>query len=420
MWIKTLDKFIEKTWLQKRRLVIGIIGLIGLFAILWIFFFSNLSQYRKINAKDIRIAEVSYKLYNDNIPIRGQVMPLETFYLTATEGGIVDKIYVEDGQLVSRQQALVDLSNPNLQLRSIESEAQVGQQITALQQQELGLLQTDLRDQQELNRLKWEIDKQSAKLNRIKQLDKNYISQQELEQESMTLYSLTKNYELLEEFYNKNKLSYQLQISKIKDSIRYLEDNLNYTRANLRNLKIKTPIDGRLTAFNLEVGQSLNPGERIGQVDNPSNFKIVAEIQEFYQPRLQPGQSAKLHFDGQDYKLILKKLYPQIQEGHIRIDLVFADSPPSNINRGQNLPVQLEIGGEEEALCIPQDSFIRDTGGNWIFVLGEQHRAHKRFITTGRQNGELIEVIDGLQPGERVITSAYTNFSNELALNIEN
>lgn len=388
--------------------------------LLWVSFFSNLGQYRNINAKDIRIAKVRHQLYKDHIPIRGQVMPLETFYLTATEGGIVDKIYVEDGQLLSKQQALVDLSNPNLQLRSIESEAQVGQQITALQQQELGLLQTDLRDQQELNRLKWEIDKQSAKLNRLKQLDQGYVSQQELEQESMTLHSLTKNHELVDNFYNKNKLSYQLQIGKIKDSIRYLEDNLNYTRDNLRNLKIKTPIDGRLTAFNLEIGQALNPGERIGQIDTPNNFKIVAEIQEFYQPRLKPGQSAKLHFDGQDYKLILKKIYPQIQEGHIKIDLVFSDDPPSNINRGQNLPLQLEIGGEEQALCIPQDSFLKDTGGNWIFVIDQQHKAHKRFITTGRQNGEFIEVIDGLQPGEKVITSAYTNFSNELALNIEN
>lgn len=418
--MKTLDKKIEKTWLEKWRKPVVALSILGLFIALWLMVFDDLGQYRRIKLADITIAQVTHQLYKNTIPIRGQVIPLETFYLTATEGGRVERLHVEDGQILSKGQALMDLSNPGLQLRSIESEAQVGQQMTALQQQELSLLQADLRDQQDLIRLKSEIELSESKLKRLNTINKEYIRAQDIEDEVIHLRSKKLNYQLVEDSYKINKTSYRTQIEKIRDSISYLEENLKFTRANLRNLKIVSPIDGKLTAFNLEIGQSLNPGERIGQIDNPTQFKLVAEIQEFYQPQLSPGQTASLDFDGKDYSLIVKKIYPQIEEGHIKIDLVFESTQPANINRGQNLPLQLEIDKPEHAICIPQDSFVRETGGNWVFVVDQNNQAHKRFIKTGRQNGEFIEVIEGLDKGEKVIISSYARFADELKLKIEN
>lgn len=415
-----MDRKIEKTWRKKWQKPAIALSIPSLLIAIWLMVFDDLGQYRRIKLADITIAEVTNQLYKDTIPIRGQVIPLETFYLTATEGGRIERLHVEDGQILNKGQALIDLSNPGLQLRSIESEAQVGQQMTALQQQELSLLQADLRDQQDLIRLKSDIDIIESRLKRLKQINKEFVSAQEIENETINLRSKKLNYQLVKDSYNINKTSYRSQIEKIRDSISYLEENLKFTRANLGNLKILSPTAGKLTAFNLEIGQSLNPGERIGQIDNPTQFKLVAEIQEFYQPQLSPGQIASLDFDGQNYRLIVKKIYPQIQEGHIKIDLVFESTQPANINRGQNLPLQLEIGNPEQALCIPYDSFVRDTGSNWVFVVDKNNKAYKRFIKTGRQNGEFIEVIEGLKKGEKVIISSYARFADELKLKIEN
>lgn len=417
---RQLDRQIEKTRLQKWQNTILALSILFLLIALWLMVFDDLGQYRRIKLADITIANVTHQLYKNTIPIRGQVIPLETFYLTATEGGRVERLHVEDGQILSKGQALMDLSNPSLQLRSIESEAQVGQQMTALQQQELSLLQADLRDQQELIRIKSDIEIIEAKLNRLNKINKDFISAQEIETQTINLRSKQLDYQLVQDSYNINKISYRSQIEKIRDSISYLEENLKFTRANLRNLKIVSPIDGKLTAFAMEIGQSLNPGERIGQIDNPTQFKLVAEIQEFYQPQLNSGQTASLSFDGKDYRLIVKKIYPQIEEGHIKIDLVFESTQPANINRGQNLPLQLEIGKPEQAICIPHDSFVRETGGNWVFVVDKNNRAYKRFIKTGRQNGEFIEVLEGLEKSEKIIISSYAGFADELKLKIEN
>lgn len=415
-----MDRKIEKTWRQRWQKPAIALSIPGLLIVIWLMVLDDLGQYRRIKLADITIAEVTNQLYKNTIPIRGQVIPLETFYLTATEGGRVERLHVEDGQILAKGQALVDLSNPGLHLRSIESEAQVGQQMTALQQQELSLLQADLRDQQDLIRLESEIELSESRLKRLGQINREFVSAQEIENETINLRSKKLNYQLVKDSYNINKISYRSQIEKIRDSMSYLEENIKFTRANLGNLKILSPIAGKLTAFNLEIGQSLNPGERIGQIDNPTQFKLVAEIQEFYQPKLSPGQIASLDFDGENYRLIVKKIYPQIQEGHIKIDLVFESTQPANINRGQNLPLQLEIGNPEQALCIPYDSFVRDTGSNWVFVVDKNNHAYKRFIKTGRQNGEFIEVIEGLKKGEKVIISSYARFVDELKLKIEN
>lgn len=415
-----MDRKIEQPWFQTWKKPIVALCITGIFISLWIIVFDDLNQYRRIKLADITIADVTNRLYKNTIPIRGQVIPLETFYLTATEGGRVERLHVEDGQILAKGQALVDLSNPGLQLRSIESEAQVGQQMTALQQQELSLLQADLRDQQELIRLKSDIEIIESRLKRLNQIKREFVSSQEIENETINLKSKKLDYQLVKKSYSVNKISYKSQIEKIRGSMSYLEENIKFTRANLQNLKIRSPIDGKLTAFNLEIGQSLNPGERVGQIDNPTQFKLVAEVQEFYQPQLKLGQKASLDFDGKDYSLIVKKIYPQIQEGQIKIDLVFESTQPANINRGQNLPLQLEIGKPEQALCIPYDSFVRDTGSNWVFVVDQDNQAKKRFIKTGRQNGEFIEVIEGLEKGEKIIISSYARFADELKLKIEN
>ncbi|HSX50193.1 MAG TPA: efflux RND transporter periplasmic adaptor subunit [Cellvibrio sp.] len=416
-----MDKPLQKNFWQKRRKLIVSATLCAAIATLWVLAAPGSERALRIEKKELIIGTVREGIFEDVIPLRGQVMPLRTLYLDAIEGGRVEKTHLEDGATVEAGAAIVDISNTRLQLESITREAQVSEQINLLQTQELNLARNELEHKRNLNELDHQIDTMSQRLERMRPLrTRQLISVAELEDAENDLRYLQRRQQLIREAGAADKALQAAQMKQLRDSVASLNNNLTLARNNLESLNVKAPISGRLTAFSLEPGQSLMPGERIGQIDDPDHFKLLALVDEFYMNRIQLDQTALARIDQQEYPLRIKKIYPQVVDGQFRIDLVFTQAQPTNISRGQTLQLRLQMGANEPARLIPNNSFFQDTGGHWIFVVDSRgESATKRNIKTGRRNSEFIEVLEGLSTGEQVVVSAYTRYDQIEKLHLD-
>jgi HlyD family secretion protein len=352
--------------------------------------------------------------------LRGQVMPLRTVYLDAIEGGRVEKIHLEDGAEVSIGQPLVDISNASLKLDAIGREAQVSEQINNMQNLELSLVRTELEHKRTLNELNYLI-KTKERTHKLKLTmgKSGYVKKSEIDDEQDELDYLHKKQTLELESRSIDQALQKSQMKQLGDSVKNLKNNLQFTRENLDSLNVKAPIAGRLTAFNLEIGQSLRLGERFGQIDDPIHFKLISQVDEFYMSRVFIGQTAEMTFEEKTYMLAVKKIYPQVKDGQFRVDFVFRNNQPEHLSRGQTMQMRLQLGENLPARLIPNGSFYQETGGNWIFVLSsDQKTAARRTIKLGRRNTNFIEVLDGLDVGEQVIISPYTSYNDIDRLNI--
>ncbi|HCS64239.1 MAG TPA: efflux transporter periplasmic adaptor subunit, partial [Cellvibrio sp.] len=272
----------------------------------------------------------------------------------------------------------------------------------------------DLEHKRNLTELDYQIKTQNQRLERMKPLLKRQlISAAELQDAEDNLAYLKKRQQLIREAREVDQALQAAQMKQLRDSVMSLNNNLTFARTNLASLNVKAPIAGRLTAFSLEPGQSLMPGERFGQIDDPDHFKLMAQVDEFYMNRTRVDQTALAKIDQQEYPLRIKKIYPQVVDGQFRIDLVFTGKQPLNISRGQTLQLRLQMGANEPAQLIPNNSFFQDTGGHWIFVVtADGQRAQRRDIQLGRRNSQFIEVISGLTLDEQVIVGPYTTYSD--------
>jgi len=410
----TMDKPRQINFWQKWRKAISALLLFAALAALWVMAAPSSERTLRVDVKDLVIASVQQGIFEDVIPLRGEVMPLRTLYLDAIEGGRVEKIHLEDGATIEVGAAIVDISNTRLQLESITREAQVSEQINLLQTQELNLARNDLEHKRNLNDLDHQIKTENQRLERMRPLIKQQlISAAELKEAEDNLIYLKKRQQLIREAREVDQALQAAQMKQLRDSVTSLNNNLNFARTNLANLNVKAPIAGRLTAFSLEPGQSLMPGERFGQIDDPDHFKLMAQVDEFYMNRTRVDQTALAKVDQQEFPLRIKKIYPQVIDGQFRIDLVFTGKQPPNISRGQTLQLRLQMSANEPAQLIPNNSFFQDTGGHWIFVVSaDGKRAQRRDIQLGRRNSQFIEVISGLKLDEQVIVSPYTIYSD--------
>jgi len=415
-----MDRPITKTHWQRLRKPLGVGLGIALLATLWLFAIPRGGKTLQVDGENIQIAKVSQGIFEDFTPLRGQVIPLRTVYLDAIEGGRVEKIHLEDGAEVREGQPIVDISNARLKLDAIGREAQVSEQINNMQNLELSLVRTELEHKRALNDLSHQIKIKERTYNLKLGMGKSgYIKKSELDDEQDELDYLKKKQTLELESRTIDQALQKAQMKQIGDSVKNLKSNLEFTRENLDSLNVKAPIGGRLTAFDVEIGQSLKPGERFGQIDDPVNFKLAALIDEFYMSRVFIGQTAEINFDERLYTLEVKKIYPQVKDGQFRVDFVFRKDQPKNLNRGQTLQMRLQLGENISARLIPNGSFFQETGGNWIFVVSSDKKtAVRRTIRLGRRNTHFIEVLDGLDQGEQVITSPYTNYITIDRLNI--
>jgi HlyD family secretion protein len=409
-----MDKPLQKSLWQQWRKKISLLSALALITLLWLVAAPGSERSLRVNKNTLSIAPVTQGIFEDVIPLRGEVMPLRTLYLDAIEGGRVEKIHLEDGATIEAGAAIVDISNSRLQLESITREAQVSEQINLLQTQELNLARNELEHKRNLNDLDHEIKTAHQRLLRMRPLHKNQlISAAELQEAEEKLAYLKSRRQLIREARDADQALQAAQMKQLRDTVTSLKQNLNFARSNLANLKVKAPIAGRLTSFNLEPGQSLMSSERFGQIDDPDHFKLMAQVDEFYMNRIYVDQIAMTKLGQQEFLLRIKKIYPQVVDGQFRIDLVFTEAQPANISRGQTLQLRLQMGANQPAQLIPNNSFFQDTGGHWIFVVSpDAKRAYRRDIKLGRRNSQFIEVLAGLDLNEQVIVSPYTNYKD--------
>ena len=358
----------------------------------------------------LSIATVQSGKFDDFLPLRGRVTPLLTVYLDAVEGGRVDQKLVEDGAHVTEGQPLAVLSNAELQLSTLEKQAEVEQQLNNMRSQELALTETRNNNLRDLNQAQTDL----AKARRLYELQKplserGFVPMKTFNDTKDDLDYQSKRLAILKQSIAQNEALQSSQLSQLRVASSSLNSSMGIARSNLGQLSIRAPVTGELSGFDIQLGQSLQQGERIGQIDSTGGNKLQADVDEYYLGRVRVGQTATADFDGKTYRLKVSKVYPQVRNGQFQIDLVFDGAAPASVQRGQTIQTKLTLGDPSKAVLIPNGAFFNDTGGNWVFVVDKSgNGATKRQVQLGRRNADFIEVLSGLSPGERVITSSYS------------
>ena len=410
-------KIKKKTWTKGK--IAGLVLGIGLLSfILYSFLFADNRSKLNVDREKITVSSVNRDIFQEYIPETGIVMPSQTIYLDAVEGGVVKEIMLESGAQVVKGDTIMELSNSNLQLDVMNREAQLYEQLNILRTTRLQLDQNDLQQKAQLAEIDYQLQLLAPQYRRFKELaEKKLISQRELEEVEEEYEYNKRRRNLTYAAYESDSVSRSMQLFQISQSEDRMLRSLEAVNKLLDNLIVKAPTTGLLTTPDWEPGQSINPGERLGQVALLDSFKVRVAIDELYLPRIEVGQQATFNFDGNTYRLEIYKKYPTVSEGNFEVDMRFVGQIPEGIRRGQSLRIRLELGSSEEATLLATGGFFRDTGGNWVFVLNNDgSRAYKRDISLGRKNSEYYEVIQGLEPGEKVITSSYENFGDNEVL----
>lgn len=407
-----MDRRIEKSKYDRmKKPAMYVAGAVALIAAYFAFAPEG-GRTLKVNNDRIVVSRVTSGQFDDFIPVRGRVTPLSTIFLDAVDGGQVQSIHVEDGAFVEAGQLLVVLANTSLQLDVIAREAQVTEQLNNLRSLELAQEQNRLAHKRELVEIDYQLIRLNRTIGRQEALAADgYVPRSDFEDLKDERDYYDRRLAVRLESQQSDERMQQQQKVQLKAATDMLEKNLVFARANLDKLNFRAPGPGKLTAFDLQVGQSLSQGERLGQIDDPDNFKVEANIDEFYLGRVDIDQTASLETAGRRYELRIAKVYPQVTNGQFKIDMVFEGGAPGNVRRGQTLQTRLQLGDPSAALLIPNGAFYQDTGGNWIFVVSSDGtQAVRRNVRLGRRNLRFIEVLDGLVVGEEVVTSPYTNY----------
>jgi len=409
-----MDRVIQKKkWPPKKIAAVSAAGVFLCF-ILYSFMFGDNSSKLNVETEKITISEVARGPFQEFIPVTGTVLPIKTIYLDAIEGGRVEKRFIEAGTFVKEGDVILQLANTNLLLDIMYREAQFFEQSNNLRNTRLLMEQNSLNLRRELTEIDYQIQRLQRAHERAKELvKKNLISQQEYEVAQNDHEYYLKRKELAIQSFKQDSLFRQAQIENLESSLARMQANLGVVKQKLESLYIKAPATGQLTSLNAEIGESKNPGERVGQVDILDGFKVRAGIDEHYLSRINIGQTGEFDFAGKTYKLISKKVFPEIRDGRFDVDLEFEGKEPEGIRRGQTLHIRFELGDLSEATLLARGGFYQKTGGQWVYVLaGSGDFATKRAIRLGRQNPQVFEVLEGLDPGEKVITSSYDSFGD--------
>lgn len=367
----------------------------------------------RVDRDKVTISEVSTGTFEDFIPVRGSVTPLTSVFLDAVEGGRVEKIHVRNGALVKAGDPLIELSNTNLQLDVISREAQVSEQLNNLRNTRLAMEQNRLSLKSQLVDIDYNLIRLERLAERQRQLaERGLLSQADYQATTDELEYQRRRREVTIESQQQDELMRQSQIASLEDTVEQLQTNLEFARRNLDSLIVTAPITGQLSSFDAELGQSKQPGQTLGQIDDVDDFKLKVLIDEFYVTRTQEGQYGEFTLSGRTWPLRIARVYPQVVNGQFEVDMEFTAGTPPDIRRGQTLQTRVQLGDASEALLLARGGFFQDTGGNWAFVLDDTGQyAYKREITLGRRNPEYFEVLDGLEAGERVLTSEYAAYA---------
>ncbi len=411
----------KKKGLKRKHIPYLIGGALLLAVVLWRLLGDHSSSYRA-DGRSIMISEVTKGQFNDYARVNGQVQPISTVQLSPLEGGIVEKLVVEEGSTVKKGDIIVMLSNPSLNLSILESEAQLAEKQNFLRNTLVTMEQERLNLRQERLQLDLDVTRKERKFRQNEELYKErHITQEDYLQSKEDWELADRKRKLVAERQKQDSIYRSIQVTQMEESLDNMKRNMVLIRERVENLSVKSPIDGELGLLNVVLGQSVAMGQSIGQISDLSGFKIQTSIDEHYIDRVRTGLNATFERQGQNFGLLVRKVYPEVRDGNFKTDFVFTGKRPDNIRIGQTYYINLELGQPTDALLIPRGAFYQATGGSWIFVVSEDGtRAHKRKITIGRQNPQYYEVLEGLNPGEKVVTSSYETFGENETLILKN
>lgn len=400
-------------------IALGCAGGLALLAV--VFWGSSFTTSKvRVEADKVTVATVGSGLFKEFIPVTGTVQPVQTVFLDALEGGTVKQRFVEDGSMVTAGQPIIELGNPQLQMDAINREAQLLDQQNNLRNTRLAMDQQTTRLRDELLNL----EKDLKRLEREARLDDRLVKDSLLAHN--TFLSNKENLEymrakrrLVAENVRSDSLFRLTQLGSITSNLDLIQQNLRFLRENLQNLVVKAPIDGQLSGLNVEIGQTKQRGERIAQIDVLNGFKVRARIPEHYVSRVVGGLQGTFTHAGAEHTIRIFKVYPEVSNGEFDVDLRFTGDEAGGMRRGQTFQVRLQLSEDQQAVMLPRGPFFQDTGGQWVYVVGADGKAVKREVVLGRQNPDMYEVIEGLQPGDRVVTSRYAMFNDADELILE-
>ena len=407
-----MDRAIEKKFWNTKKIMM-IAGIAGLLLLIFASFYLT-SGNSKLNVETdrITISEIKEGPFKEFIPVNGVVLPVTTIFLDAMEGGKVEEKFVEDGTMMKAGQPILRMSNTDLELQLANQETQVFNVLTQMQ------ISKNNSEQNSINRQNQDADvdnalKEAERLYNVnkKLYDKKVIGLQEF-QSSKNLYEYqVRRKKLTEEIMKTDAVSMKQQVSQMGESYAQMKKTLALMQKKVGDLIVRAPVDGQLTSLDAEIGQNKNQGQTLGQIDVMSGYKVRVDVDEHYISRVFTGLKGNALIAGKNYDLAIKKVYTQVTAGRFQVDMVFTDAVPPSIRKGQTLQIGLTLSDERRAILLPKGGFYQQTGGNWIFKINDNGAiAYKTDIKLGRQNPDYYEVLSGLQPGDKVVTSSYENY----------
>jgi HlyD family secretion protein len=407
-----VDRVIKKKkWSTKRLLTIGGIAALVLLAFGSYYLTSGKSRLN-VDLDRITIATVTKGPFQETIPVNGSVMPISSIYLDAVEGGRVEEKFVEDGAVMKKGEPILRLSNTDIELSTVSQQTNVYNLLAQMQIASNAALQNTVTKQTAVT----DVESLLREAKRLFELDKTLydkkaIGSQEYQAAKNNYDYLVIKKRLVDQIMAQDSIASAQQLSVAKQSVRGAQEAMDVLKKKSGDLLVRAPVDGQLTSLDAEIGQNKNKGERLGQIDVLSGFKVRVDVDEHYLSRIYPGLMGKFSFADSNYDLKIFKVFSQITGGHFQVDMQFVGKVPKGIRRGQTLQILLALSEERQSVLVPRGGFYQQTGGNWIFKVSDDGKtAYRADIQLGNQNPEYYEVLSGLKPGDKVVTSSYENY----------
>jgi len=409
-----MDRKLEKKGFINRKTIWYFVFGALMLTVLGIIIFGDKSSKYNVDVSRITIEEVKEDVFQDYITVQGTVEPITTIYLDAVEGGSVQEILIEEGNMVKKGDVIIRLNNDNLLLEITNAEAQIVRSINELRTARLQMDQTKLSYKQQIIELQMTV----AQAKRLYENNKvlraqDHISREEFDQSKESYESSSELLNLVLENYKNDSIYRSIQISSLEASVKSMETSMEIIRRRMDNLNIKATADGELASLNPEIGEVVTYGTRVGTINILDSYKLRVDIDEHYIARIQRGLYGECDFASTPYTGVITKIYPEVAGGRFAVDMVFTEEVPEQIRIGQTSRIRLQLGESKEGILLTKGGFYQTTGGQWVFVLDETEEfAVKRDISIGRQNPRYYEVLGGLEPGEKVIVSSYQNYAD--------
>ena len=406
--------------LQRKHIPYLAAGMVIILIIAWLILGNHASTLR-VSAEDITISDVRLAEFKDYVRLSGQVVPIQVVQLSPEEGGIVTERVAEEGTMVRKGDVIIRLRNSGLDLQILNAEAELAEKQNLLRNTQVSMQQDRLNNQLEQAQLAMDTERKLRTFRQNERLYNERLISREVYLQSEEDYRLAQRKQgLIVQRLQQDSIYRSVQMDQMEDNLANMRTNVVLVRERKNKLEVRAPIDGELGLLEVELGQSVTSGQKIGQVNDLSDYKIEAQVDEHYIDRVRAGLSANFARGDANFSLTVRKVYPEVRQGKFRTDFIFRDERPANIRSGQTYYLNLELGQPEQAVLIPRGAFFQKTGGTWIYVLSRDgHTAFRRTIRIGRQNPQYYEVTEGLEPGERVITSGYEAFGDNERLEIK-